>query len=99
VSEFYLRTGRECFVIMPSGIAHQWQLRENCSFTDDDLMFIPGQRELFNPRFKRLPCIQQARAKQMNQHDYYTVFLREARHSGETYLLAVHLTENDTDDD
>ncbi len=99
MSEFYLNAGREGLVIMPSGLARQWALRESVKFTEEDMIYQAGQRELLSPRFKRLPCIQQARALQLNKQDYYTVFLREARHTGEVYLFATHITELDTDDD
>lgn len=99
MSEYHLRAGRECFVIMPSGIAHLWTTREHLSFTDEDLIFKPGQREFYSDRFKKLPCVQQARAIHLNKQEYYTIFLRGGRLSSETYMLAVHITENDTDDD
>jgi hypothetical protein len=99
MSEFHLNAGREGLVIMPSGLARQWALRESVKFTEEDMIFQAGQHELQTPRFKRLPRIQQARALQLNKHDYYTVFIREARHTGEVYLFAIHITELDSEDD
>lgn len=98
MAEYHLSAGREGLVIMPSGVARQWTLRESVKFTDDDMVFKRGG-EHPNNCFARLQCHQKARAKQLHKHDYYTVFIKEAIHSGEVYLFAIHLTEMDSEHD
>lgn len=96
--EYHFSAGREGFVIMPSGIARQWALRESVKFTEDDMVFKKGGDQP-NECFDRLPCHQKARARHLHNHDYYTVFIKEARHSGEIYLFATRLTEMDSEND